>query len=310
MGSIITKENAAQIELLGSIKENLTESLIGSHLAWSPDGKEIALTTNGDGVRIIDPLTMKEVGEIKQNVQGLIDRPSDVAYSPDGKTIAIAIPTGIFSYPNNVAFYDVITHKTVQKTIHWSGINIINYSHNGRWFTYGSDGTIFVINLQNIQGKELMRYDSDDESRFNYAIFSPNDKYFAFAGMDFPVQIYDTSSWNSVYKYDGGGGGLCFSPDNKYFVNGKGIWSMDNINIVKEFGRELYINVCDYGINGDIIINGEAPIQILDAKTGEVLNLLKGDKDIFDIALSPDGRFIASLGSDKYDSIKLWGIPV
>jgi WD40 repeat protein len=312
-GPVITKDNASQVELLGSIQEKLlTSSLLQNHLAWSPDNKIIAVTTNGDGVQFIDPLNMKAVGSIMQNVQGLIDKPSGISYSPDGKTIAVAIPVGIDSYPGDIAFYDVITYKPVRKNLRELDVNNIKYSHNGRWLAVATTQDFLVDNIANNSWPIHFGYDGYN-GNFTYANISPNDQYVAFGGLDSTELMYSTSTWSVVFQDKNGvGGGLCFSPDNKYYITGVGInkWSLGSFTLMKSFGsKENNIHLCDYGKMGDIVIWDTPDIDIVNEGTGEIINSLKIE-DVSDMAFSPDGRFIAALGRDNnvYE-LCLWGIP-
>jgi WD40 repeat protein len=312
-GPVITRDNVEEVVLLGTIHENINPSPFSSQIAWSPDSKHFAITTYRDGVKIIDPMIMEEIGEITQNIEGIIDTPGGVDYSPDGTIIAVAIPTGIFSVPNDIAFYDSKTYKYLERKNGAGGIKEIRYSHNGKWMAIGAGYSISVYELSINHPPWVMFFGYDDLAEFYYSRFSADDKYFGAVGAYYPMQIYETSTWSLLHQSDfTNSGGFCFSPDGKNYANKSGVWSMDNFSLETVFTSNYFISTCEYGINGDIIIsvgNERGIINVWDSDTGKSIISLEGQEDISNLALSPDGRFIASLGWFDDKTIKIWGIP-
>src|SRR4030042_102738 len=97
-GPVINRENAGRLALLGAVHAKTSPyfaSGIRHQLDWSPDGREIVLASNGDGIRFIDPLNMKDTGGITEISGMAINNPRTVVYIPEGKTIATTIPEGI-----------------------------------------------------------------------------------------------------------------------------------------------------------------------------------------------------------------------
>jgi FOG: WD40 repeat len=306
-GPVLTRENAGQAVLLGTIQEKLNHTLGDSQLAWSPDGKELALTTDGDGVRFIDPLTMKEVGEIRQDTEGIVDTPGGIAYSPDGIVFAESIPAGVFSNPGDIVFYGTKTHNKIRDNLNIPGAHALTYNHGGDWIAFDGHTVGSVIDLAT--DKEIY-YFGEDKIEFDFVLFSWDDKYFAFSGNGHPVTLVETNDWKLVNGFDGGGG-ICFSPDNKWFASKSGIWSLMDFKLTKELGDNYYTERCDFGKENDILINIDShnDIQIWDILGGELLNSLKrNDNVIYNMALSTDGKFIVS--TDYYDdTVNIWGIP-
>jgi WD40 repeat protein len=312
-GPVINSENAVQVVLLGSIPEPLIHTYIGSKVAWSPDGRLLAVNTDGEGIRLIDPLTMTEVGEIRQTDADIIDHPGDMAFSPDGTTLAVAIPAGKFSFPNEVAFYDLRTLEPARENIGGQAINVLEYSHHGRWLAVGSDLAMTVEDLSAAKRKWLMHFGyENDNAHFAYATFSQDDAHLAFAGTDSPARIYRTDTWSEERMFFTQGGGLCFSPDSLSVAVNPGIWSIDGYTVIKEFDPSFTVRVCDFGVQGDILVNIvgiNSNIDIWDVHTGKIITSLSGHLIVNDIAFSPDGRFIASVGRDTDDTMNIWGIP-
>jgi hypothetical protein len=306
-GLVITRENAKSIRLLGAIPEKLFIERAGSQLAWSIDSTQIAVGTDGEGVRIIDPYLMKEVGEIFQAVVGIIDRPGGIAYTPDGKALAVTIPQGIYSNPGDVVFYDITTYKKVGENLSHLGADVLTFSHSGEWLAYGSHTVGWVIDMNN--RKDLYEF-AESHTDFNFALFSWDDKLFAAsgAGMFSPILV-NTKTWSQAFELKET---ICFSPDNKYFAMSPGIWEIEGFHIAEKLGDEFRVGVCDFGKQSDILINTQIDtgIEIWDIEKGELLNAIKPGTNLgnyLNIALSPDGRFIAALDFSKQE-VSIWGI--
>src|SRR4030042_6872802 len=101
-GPVIDRENAGRLALLGAVTAKTSPyfaSGIRHQLDWSPDGREIVLASNGDGIRFIDPLNMKDTGGITEISGMAINNPGTEVYSPAGKTIVTTMPAGLQSLP-------------------------------------------------------------------------------------------------------------------------------------------------------------------------------------------------------------------
>lgn len=308
-GPIITRDNADQLALLGNVPEGNIGGLVGGQLAWSPDSKQIAITTNGEGIRIIDPLVLREIGEIKQkNREGIIDSPGGIAYSPDGKILAVSIPSGKYSNPGNIAFYDTSTYEKVREDLPSYGAYVIKYSHNGKWLAYGGFMGGEVVDLES--GKQIYNF-VENNVEFYSVQFSWDDKYFMAAGNGYFSVLVNTESWITVYELNGN---TCFSPDNKYFAMEPGIWEIESNQLVKGFKVEYFIGLCDFGKKGDILINSESGvgIEVWDLYTGELINLflrMTNYGPFYSMALSPDGRIIAIMDRQE-KAVSFWSIPI
>ena len=280
---------------------------MGAQLAWSPDSSRIAVTTEGEGVRIIDPLQLEEVGEIRQDTEGIFDRPGGIAYSPNGQFLAVTIPCGIYSNPCHTVFYDAHTYSRTGKELEHIGAYVLTFSHNGKWMAYGSNTTAGVINLEPYGGLFQI---GERHSLYDFVLFSEDDRYFAVSGVNFadPLLV-NTATWSLEYELDGL---ICFSPDHFHFAMTPGIWELESYQKVMTFGEEYSIGLCNFGKEGDILINSksESRLDIWDTATGELLATL-GEETVngrwYSFSLSPDGRLIALVDWDA-GGVSFWGI--
>jgi len=306
-GPVITRENARRIVLLGTVPEKLAGGVAGAQLAWSPDSSRIAVTTEGEGVRIIDPLQMKEIGEILQNTEGIFDQPGGIAYSPDGKWLAVAIPMGVFSNPGDVYLYDSQTYRRGRDIIKWFGAYTLAFSHNGRWLAFGTHTVGGVIDLAS--GNVLFNF-GNRLTDITFILFSWNDEYFtAYGNNMFTPILMNTKTWSLEYEIEGE---ICFSRDNKYFAMAPGIWSLGDFQVIHSFGNNFHIGMCDFGEQGDVLFTsiGGVGLVILETEKGDDLNLLipeSNQESINTIALSPDGRMLAVIDW-KQGGVSFWGV--
>jgi WD40 repeat protein len=309
-GPVINKENAERLVLLGSIDVKTSSWRNGRQLDWSPDSLEIAVASDGNGIRFIDPLSMAETGAITAVNDEPVEVPGIVSYSPDGKTLAAAIPAGFQKAPVEIWYWDPMTHSPVgdrQKI--GADIFAIEYSHNGGWMAIGSMNQVLIKD----PGKDQFIWSYDEEhTQFDFALFSWDDKHFAFTGWGLSVMIVSTVSWKPEkvfgnYMHQK----ACFSPNGDYVSFEPGIWSARDWTLIGTLGEEYTVDECDFGKNSDVLIKLEesTEIQIWDVDARELLlKILNPQKGFNDLALSPDGRFIA-VADDTDNTIKIWGIP-
>jgi WD40 repeat protein len=314
-GPVINRENAGRLALLGAVNAKTSPyfaSGIRHQLDWSPDSREIALASNGDGIRFIDPLNMKDTGGIAEISGMAINNPRTVVYSPDGKTIATTMPVGIHSVQGDIYFIDSKTHIENRERLELGmEILIITFNHTGKRIAIGlSYG--FIVHEFNLD--KWIFQDDDLENRFyDSASFSWDDRYLAFTG-EYGTRMVNTRTWEFVKAIDDlyTSPYLCFSRDSKYYSSPPGIWSLDDFTLVKSFSDEYTFGFCEYGIENDIVINleGTEKFQIWDVEKGELLIKIPGwQGDIYDMVLSPDGRFIATAEGFENPMVKIWGIP-
>jgi WD40 repeat protein len=312
-GPVINRENAGRLALLGAVNaktSNAKTSRIRHQIDWSPDGREIVLASNGDGIRFIDPLNMKDIGGITEISGVAINNPGTVVYSPDGKTIATTMPAGLQSLPGPIYFIDSKTHIENHKSLDETETLMITYNHTGKRMAVGSR---FFISVYDFTLDKWIWYISEENDFFYFVSFSWDDQYLAFTG-EYGGGIVNTNTWEfakniddmEMYEY------LCFSRDSKYYARLPGIWSMNDFTLHKGFSEGFTFDICEYGIENDIVISlkDDAKIQIWDVEKGEILTeITEQQLYIYDMVLSPDGRFIATAEGFENPMVKIWGIP-
>ena len=240
-----------------------------SSVAYSSDGKTIATASSDHTVCLWDAATGK-------NETTLIERKDNfysdtfVAYSPDGKIIAIA-------GESDVHLRDAATgkHKTTLKG-HRDSIDSLTFSPDSTTFATTSrdkTGRLWDINT----GKNKKLLEELPGERFSVA-YSPDGKTLA------------TAVGNKVHLWDAS------RKKNKNTLKGH------------LFGSRSYIYSVVYSPDGKTIATAnESEVQLWDANTGKNIGTLKGHIDIDVAVYSPDGETIATARySHDQGVVSLW----
>ena len=313
-GPIINRENAGRLALLGAVYAKTSHAdvtnRIRHQLDWSPDGREIVLASDGDGIRFIDPLNMKDIGGITEVNGELINYPGTVVYNPDGKSLVTTIPAGLANKPGPIIFIDSQTHIENHKSLDVTETLMITYNRTGKRMAVGSR---YHISVYDFTLDKWIWDIGENNGFFDFVSFSWDDRYLAFTG-EYGGGIVNTDTWESLKIFDDMDMSepLCFSRDSKYYARLPGIWSMNDFTLRKGFSEGYTFDTCEFGKENDIVINleEETKVQIWDVETGEILTEITGQQgSIYDMALSPDGRFLATAEGFENPMLKIWGIP-
>jgi len=187
---------------------------VGQSVAWSPDGKLLAMGSYDKTAKVWDAGTGKEV----LTLSGHFDPVCSVAWSPDGKLLA----TG--SYDKTAKVWDAGTGKEVLTLSgHSAGVDSVAWSLDGECLATGSwDNTAKVWDAK--KGKVLLTLRGHSESIASVA-WSPDGRRLATGCRDRTVKVWDAETGKTLWTLSGPESevtSVAWSPDGKRLATGSG----------------------------------------------------------------------------------------
>jgi WD40 repeat protein len=282
-------------------------------IAFSPDGKLLALDDGAGFIKLFDVSTGKQAAALDR--RGFPGARS-LAFSPDGKSLAVArsmdlqvwdiakekvafsikiddegAPNGIAYSPDGkilaasgwfhtATLHDAATGKLLATLEGHQKVDPLTFSPDGKRLATSSTGEGTVMIWDVAPRKALFTLDAHAANTGSYALaFSPDGKTLASAGgRDGVVKLIDpaTGKEKGAIRLRTGGeiGALAFSPDGKRLAMG---------------GR------AEHGVLWDLDKDEAIATPALYHQNGGIK-----------VAYSPDGKWIASSGKDR--TVKLWDV--
>ncbi|MEV4743569.1 helix-turn-helix domain-containing protein [Streptomyces sp. NPDC049555] len=193
--------------------------------------------------------------------------PRQVAFSPDGRTLAVGDAKGA------VSLWDVRSHRLVATLAGASeAVTGLAFAPDGRTLAgAGADGSVHLWDTSTRRTEAIL---SGHDRAVLALAFSPDGRSLATAGADRTTRLWDVASRRSEVVVSGDTDEtftLAFSPDGRTLAKG----------------------------------NANGSVRLLDVASRRLVAVLPGQSaTTWALAFSPDGRLLATAGSDG--TIRLW----
>ncbi len=246
------------------------------------------------------------IARFGKGVMGGTDRA--VAFSPDGKRLAIATGAGIW-------FYDAQTYREmVLLTGHTEVVRAIAFSPDGKTLASGArDATVKLWNVEN--GENIATFVKNAIGVESVA-FSPNGKMLAAGTEGGPIKLWDVENGQNLATFKGETPrvfSIAFSPNGKTIASGGGdntikLWDVETKqNIATLTGHKGIIFSVAFSPDGQILASGsqDDTVKLWHVETGRNLHTFKHRERVFSVAFHPDGKIVAG---GAWRGVKLWNI--
>jgi len=280
-------------------------------LAFTPDGRSI-ISAGFHEINIWDTAT----GELKRRVPGLAERIYRIAYSPDGKWLAVACgDPGVYGIARlfkvqNDGRLDMIRDLAETQDV----VFAVAFSPDSRRLAVAAaDRTVRVIEIET--GKSLFQLEDHADWVVDVA-FSPDGKRLASASRDKTAKIFDLEKRESLVTYPGHNQpvfSVAFLPDGKAVASGGEdnrirIWNPDadgkQIREIGGFAGAVFTHRFTPDGKNLLAAGADRSVHVYTDK-GSSVRKLEGHKDwIYCLAVTSDSRTIASGAWDG--EIRLW----
>ena len=292
-----------------NVPSRLSRTLAGhtswtAGLAFSPDGRLLASTSDDKTVRIWDVETWTPVRTLREHESSI----RGVAFSPDGTLLASA------SDDSTVRVWETASWASSRTLAgHVGPALAAAFSPDGTLLaSSGYDHTIRLWSMPDgIPARTLRGHTSGAWA----VAFSPDGSLLASAADDSAVRVWETPTGKPLHVLTGQTGvsrGVAFTPDGALLASSAEdgiirLWgTVAGAQVRALAGHAAAVNGIAYSPDGTFLASTsqDATVRLWDTETGTALNTLTAAYHTYGVAFSPDGTFLASTGHDNL--IRIW----
>ncbi len=280
-------------------------------LAYSPDGK--LLVSGGDDkiVRFWDPDTGKEV----QRLPAAEHAVQSVAFSPDGKVLAVASGELGAKFGGRVVLWEVRTAKVVRQLGKSSRIyGLVAFSPDGKTVAAagGNSGLPGALQLWDAGTGEELFGGRGHLGPVDSVAFSADGRRVVTGGWNENIHVWDAGSGKELQQFPGYRPWL--STDGKSLLTVTGrldvtvyLWDVPSVKPRRQFRLGQGDHVIAISPDGNTLASGsrENEIRLWDVSQGKEQRRLAGQQQLLNGLFSPDSRILACTGIDQ-GGVQTW----
>lgn len=285
----------------------------GEHgtVAFSPDGKALAAGCWDRAIRLYEVETGRELLKLNERwSEGQADRwIAAVTFSPDGKTIASSGESSLW-------VWDLATGRgrklCDEAVLSGRGRNVAFAPDGKTVAAAGEDSTVGIWDVAN--GRRLRQLKGHKDWVTTVA-FAPDGKRLASASKDHSIRLWDLSTGKEIRQFRGHPSfviGLAYAPDGKRIASAgwdytTRLWDVATGNVLRRLDwpvdDQLALAFAPDGSR--LAVGTDQRVRVWDvAANVERCTFIDHRKEVFALALTPDGQTLATSSSDG--TVRLW----
>lgn len=251
-----------------------------------------------------------QTAPLRRTLIGHAETVLDVAYGPDGATLATA------SMDDTVKVWDAVSAVALLTLAgHTGDVNAVACRPDGRLLaTASADRTARIWDAASGKELSILRH----SGAVNDVAFSADGRYLATASADKTVRVWNVISATEVLSFTGHTApvlSVAFSSDGRHLATGSAdesakVWDLESgQETVTLKGRAGWVTAVTFSPDGKRLATASADrtARIWDANSGNELRSLIGHTDwVRGVAFSPDGTRLATVSADK--TARVWSV--
>jgi WD40 repeat protein len=264
-------------------------------VAWSPNGKLLAVAAKPNELKVFDARTGKELLNMREHTNSILG----VVFSPDSQRLAS------YAADRTARVWDVKTGKAIWVLGgHGSYLRAIAYSPDGTLIATASDDKTVKLWDAHTGREKLTLPGYAGGFTFNGVAFSTDSQRLVFSGPGV-TRVWDIAAGKMIHTLQGGGFAVASSPGGKYLATSDSQVKLWNAATFAEVPLgQRYPGARALGFSPDdkhLAMATGGIIKIVEIPSGREVMTLRGHSSSLSVralCFSPDGQYLLSASED------------